>query len=85
MIPSLGTIFLSIKNLKRSERMDIGISLKTARIIDADISRRELYERSGVAESTIADIEEGKDSRLSTINKLCDALGYKIIILRKGA
>ena len=46
-------------------------------------SRHHLGKKAGVAMSTIINIENNMDCRLSTFEKLIEAMGYEIEILRK--
>lgn len=60
---------------------NIGTILKTARVIQSNISAEELHQKSGIAESTILKIENGGDAKFSTILKLFDTLNK---IVKKG-
>lgn len=46
-------------------------------------SRPRLSEKSGVKLDTIINVERKRDCRLSTFEKLVEAMGYEIEILRK--
>lgn len=64
--------------------MRIGMQLKIARV-EAEINMRSLSDKSGVAASTICEIESGKKNpTAATINKLCGALGYDLRIIRRN-
>jgi transcriptional regulator with XRE-family HTH domain len=43
--------------------------------IERALSQRDLCERSGVTQTTIVNAEKGKETRVSTLRKLADALG----------
>ena len=51
---------------------------------DAGInSNKELSRISGVSYDTIADIMRGKNPNTSTVNKLLDAMGFKLTYVEK--
>lgn len=51
---------------------------------DAGInSNKELSRVSGVSYDTIADIMRGKNPNTSTVNKLLDAMGFKLTYVEK--
>ncbi|MBR1376239.1 MAG: helix-turn-helix transcriptional regulator [Bacilli bacterium] len=51
---------------------------------ESNISQRELAQRIGIAQSTIARMEKNMHSMsISNFIKLLDALGYKLEILKK--
>lgn len=65
--------------------MRMGLQLKIARV-EKEWNLSELSRRSGVAKSTISEIESGKKNpTAATINKLCKPLGYDLRIVKQGA
>ena len=63
--------------------MRIGMQLKIARI-EKEYNMAELSYHSKVAQSSICEIESGKKNpTAATINKLCDALGYDLRIIKR--
>lgn len=63
--------------------MRIGMQLKIARV-EKELNMRELASESGVATSHICEIETGKKNpSAATINKLCNALGYDLKIIKR--
>lgn len=47
----------------------------------SNMAQRELAERAGVRQSSIAKAESGQDLRISTLRKLFAAMGYDLLIL----
>ena len=63
--------------------MRIGMQLKIARV-EKEWNMSKLAKESEVAQSSICEIESGKKNPTAvTINKLCDALGYDLRIVRR--
>jgi len=65
-----------------TERLDLAASLRALRR-RADLSQRELAERSGIPPSTVGSVESGrsKDPRFRTIERLVAATGARLAIL----
>lgn len=62
----------------------IGNALKEARL-SKGLSLRELEKLSGIDNSNISKIEQGKcDARFSTLNKLTSVMGYDITLVKRG-
>jgi DNA-binding XRE family transcriptional regulator len=47
----------------------------------AGLTQKELARRAGVNQSLVARVERGRDVRLTTMKKLYEALGYRMLIL----
>ena len=63
----------------------IGLQLKVARV-ESELDQKEVEKKTGIAQSTISEIEAGKTNpQASTIERLADCYGYKLIITPKGA
>lgn len=67
-------------------RVDLGVTLRALRR-QADLSQRQLAERSGVPQATIARIESGRtsDPSFRTIERLVEAVGGHVVISVVGA
>lgn len=67
-------------------RVDLGVRLRALRR-QADLSQRQLAERSGVPQATIARIESGRtaDPSFRTIERLVEAVGGHVVISVVGA
>lgn len=64
--------------------MELRMQLKIARI-EKEWTMDKLSSESGVAKSSISEIESGKKSPTAkTIERIANALGYKLIITPKG-
>ncbi|WP_223874075.1 GNAT family N-acetyltransferase [Salinispora vitiensis] len=71
--------------LHPAARLDLGATLRALRR-RADLSQRELAERSGVPKSTLARIESqpGADPRLRTVERLFHAVGVELVARSPG-
>ena len=68
----------------KRENLRIGLQLKIARI-ESTLDQKEVEQKTGIAQSTISEIESGKTNpQCTTIEKLADCYGYKLIITPKG-
>lgn len=47
----------------------------------AGLTQKQLAERAGVAQAFVARIERGRDVRISTMRRLYEALGYRMVIV----
>lgn len=65
--------------------MELRMQLKIARI-ESEWTMQQLADKANIAKSQISEIESGKKSPTAkTIIKVCDALGYELRIVKKGA
>lgn len=73
--------------MKGGERMKMSVIAENLRVARAksDCSQKDLAKRSGVCETTISFLENGKQSsiRMSTLSKLAKALNVEIETLLK--
>ncbi|MGN9774613.1 helix-turn-helix domain-containing protein [Micromonospora sp. H33] len=69
------------RRMSEETRLDVGAALRAARH-RADLSQRELAERSGVPKSTLARLESRAESdpRLRTVERLLQAAGYELVV-----
>lgn len=65
--------------LKEDAKLENAIALLRARE-NAGLSQRELAERSGVPQSTIARIERGYNTSIDTLSKIASALNKRVKI-----
>lgn len=71
------------KELIKDEEFDLICKYIKIRY-DSNISQRELADRVGIAQSTIARMEKNTHSMsISNFTKLLDVLGYKLEIIKK--
>lgn len=47
----------------------------------ANMTQKQLAEKAGVDQSLVARVERGRDVRLSTMRRLYEALGYRMLIV----
>jgi transcriptional regulator with XRE-family HTH domain len=68
--------------IAQPERTDIGARLRSLRHL-ARLTQRELAERAGLPDATVASIESGntRDPRFSTIERLVRAAGGQVVVL----
>lgn len=65
--------------------MDLGLRLKIARI-EAGFDQKQAAEITGIAQSTISEIETNKTNpQRTTLDNLAKAYGYELRIVKKGA
>ena len=65
--------------------MDLSLQLKVARI-EKELDQKQVAELTGIAQSTISEIEAGKTNpQRTTIEKLAHCYGYELRIIKKGA
>ena len=65
--------------------MRIGLQIKIARV-ENELSAADLSRKAGLSRAHISEIESGKKNpSVVTINKLCDILGYDLMIVKKEA
>lgn len=64
--------------------MDLSLQLKVARI-EAELDQKQVADITGIAQSTISEIESGKTNpQRITLDKLAKAYGYELRIIKKG-
>ena len=63
--------------------MRIGLQLKIARV-ENELSSADLSRKAGISRAHMSEIESGKKSpSIAATNKLCEALGYDLRIVKK--
>lgn len=61
---------------KRPAHFHLWLARKLARLTQEELARR-----AGVQQSLIARVERGRDVRLSTMRRLYEALGYRVLLV----
>ncbi len=65
--------------------MRIGLQIKIARV-ENELSAADLSRKVGLSRAHMSEIESGKKNpSIVTTNKLCEALGYSLMIVKKEA
>lgn len=65
--------------------MRIGLQIRIARV-ENELSAADLARKVGISRSHLSEIESGKKNpSISTLNKLCEALGYDHGLIKKEA